>query len=184
MQFLKKHWSNLLMLLFLALLFIPQTAMPIKVFVNSVFAFSPSQLDVDEQTHLADLSWNLVDLEGNRVDLADSEGRVILINQWATWCPPCVAEMPSLQALFADYGGEVDFYFVSQEPAETLVNFLIKKELNIPVFMPAEAPPAGIEGRALPTTYLIDKEGKIVIREEGAARWDSEKVRALVDTLL
>lgn len=183
MTFLKKHGSTILMLAFLALILIPQTGMPIKVALNRILAFGPSTLDAEDRTVLTDMRWTLVDLEGNRIDLDRSKGRPVLINMWATWCPPCVAEMPSLQRLYDDYQGSVDFYFISQEDPAKLQTFLEKKEYDLPVFRPGSKPPAGLEFSALPTTYLIDIDGTILIREEGAARWDAASVRELLDDL-
>ena len=184
MHFLKKHWGNLLLLLFIALLFIPQTGMPIKVLINRIVAFSPSALDEGETIALKELDWSLMDLEGNQLDMAKSQGRVIVVNQWATWCPPCIAEMPSLERLYQEYGERVDFYFVSQEQPEKLSQFLIKKQWDLPVYIPRESPPAGMEGNSLPTTYLIDKNGTVRIRKTGSAKWDSKGVKELLDELL
>lgn len=183
MQFIKKHWGNLLMLIFLALLFIPQTAMPIKVALNKVFAFSPSVEDDDQMVVVDDLSWRMLDLQGDKENLARSKGKLVLVNHWATWCPPCVAEMPSLQRLHQDYGHYVDFYFVSQEDPEVIQRFLQKNGWDLPVYRPAEAPPDLLSAQVLPTTYLIDQEGNIRIKETGAAKWDSETVRELLDRL-
>lgn len=182
--FFKKNWSNVLLAIIILLLFIPQTAMPIKVFFSRLFSFSPSEIAVEKRAALDTYQWELASLEGGRLSLAASEEKVILINFWATWCPPCVAEMPSLQSLYNDYGEKVDFYFVSMEDPEKIAPFMEKRGYDFPVFIPIQEVPNAIRSNSLPTTYVISKKGDIVIDKSGAADWDSEKVREVLDQLL
>jgi thiol-disulfide isomerase/thioredoxin len=184
MKFLKKNWKNLVFVMVLALLVIPQTAMPIKVFVSRLTAMSPSEVGVNETSSLNDYSWTLMNLEGEQVDFRKSESKVVLLNFWATWCPPCVAEMPSLQRLYDLYGDRVDFYFISSEKPEILQRFLQKKKYNLPVFTEIEAAPTLFQTTSIPRTFLISQTGKIVIDETGAAKWDSEKMKSLIEKLL
>ena len=184
MAFLKKNWGNILFIIFIALLFIPQTGMPIKVFVNRIIAFSPSEVDEEERILIQDYQWNLSSLDGNRVNFSEAKGKVTLVNLWATWCPPCVAEMPSLQKLYDSYGERVNFYFVSSESPEKLKTFLQKKNYTLPVYVENQSAPEAMRTRSIPTTYVISKEGKIVINKNGAADWDSEKVHKTLDALL
>ena len=135
MKFIKKNFTNLLFIVGIVLLLVPQTRMPITVFIQQMISFSPSEISVDKRQSLEDYNWNLVDLEGNKVNLKQSKQRVVLINFWATWCPPCVAEMPELQELYDNYKGQVDFYFVSTENKEKLQLFLDKKEYSLPVYI-------------------------------------------------
>jgi len=183
-KFIKKHWSNIFILVIIALLFIPQTGMPIKVFFSRLIAFSPSEIAADEQVVLQQYDWKLMTPEGEVVNFATSEEKVVLINFWATWCPPCVAEMPSLQNLFDEYGDRVDFYFVSMESPKKITRFMNKKGYDFPVYIPKQQVPNAIESYSLPTTYVISKQGKIVIDKSGAANWDSETTKELLDELL
>ena len=184
MTFLKRNWGNILFIAFIILLFIPQTGMPIRVFVNRIIAFSPSEVDEEDVVFLEDYKWNLTTLEGGRVNFADSEGKVILVNLWATWCPPCVAEMPSLQKLYDTYGDKVAFYFVSSESPDKLSAFLQKKGYDFPVFVEKQAPPKLLQSRSLPSTFVIAKDGRIVIYKTGAADWNSNKVHNILEGLL
>ena len=184
MNFLKKNWSNLLFAVIIALLLIPQTSMPIKVFFSRLTAMSPSEVDKKDSVILTEYHWNLTSLDGKKVDFTQSEARVTLVNLWATWCPPCVAEMPSLQKLYDSYGDKVDFYFISSEAPEKLQKFLQKKGYNFPVYLETKRPPAVLQTKSIPRTFLISKEGKIVIDESGAADWNSEKVKKIMDELI
>lgn len=182
--FLKKHKGNILLLVVILLLFIPQTGTPIKVFLNRLISFSPSEIDVSKQRSIANYDWQLEDLEGTPLNFNQSEGKVVLLNVWATWCPPCIAELPSMQNLYDAYGSKVDFYFVSLESPETLQHFLQKKNYHIPVYIPKESFPEALSTSSFPTTYVISKAGAIVIDKTGAADWDSEKSKAIIEKLL
>lgn len=182
-KLVRKHWSTIALAIMAILFFIPQTSMPIKVFYNKLLAFSPSEIDKEEQVVLQDYDWNLI-TEDNAVNLKRSKGKVTLINMWATWCPPCVAEMPSLQSLYDDYGDQVDFYFVTAEEQAIVNAFMKKKGYTMPIYLQKFSPPAQLQGRSIPTTFLIGKDGKIVIKKTGAADWNSESTRAVVQELL
>lgn len=182
--FLKKNWSNILFFAFLALLIIPQTRMPIQVFVQRLISFSPSEKKEENRETLEDYNWNLIQLNAENVNFSRSKGEVTLVNFWATWCPPCVAEMPSFQKLYDDYGDRVDFYFVTSEKPEKVNGFMNKNGYSLPIFLQSFKAPDALESNALPTTYLISKSGAIVIDETGAADWNSKKMRTLLDELL
>jgi len=184
MKFIKKNWSNILFAIFIVLMIIPQTRMPVQVFVQRLISFSPSAIDVEERVSLNNYDWNLIDLNSERTNFSNSEGKVIIINFWATWCPPCVAEMPELQDLYNNYGDKVDFYFITSEKPKTINYFLDKKGYKIPVYIQIEHAPLQLESSSLPTTYLISKTGEILIRKTGAASWNSDKVHKVLDELL
>ena len=183
MQFIKKQWSNILFVLLIALLLIPQTRLPIQVFIQRLFSGVPEMINKEKQDTLTEYHWPLQSLDGKPVDFSSSSGKVIVLNSWATWCPPCLAEMPSLQSLYNDYGNKVDFYFVSTQEASVLQQFLTRKKYSFPVYIETTAPPALLQSSALPTTFVISKTGKIVMKETGAADWNSNKVRRLLDAL-
>ncbi len=126
-EFYKKQWSNILFGAFILLMIIPQTRMPIQVFIQRFIAFSPSEISQEDRATLKDYNWNLATLDSEGINLSQSEGKVILINFWATWCPPCIAEMPELQELYDNYGDQVDFYFITNEAPEKANLFLEKK---------------------------------------------------------
>lgn len=175
-SFLKKHGSTLLLFVFLALVLIPQTGTPIRVFVNRLISFSPSVINEEKRALLSDYNWPLLSMDGNQLNLSQSKNKVIVLNVWATWCPPCIAEMPSLQQLYDKMQNEADFYFITYEDQSTVSRFLDKKGYELPVYFPRATAPAELESASLPTTYLIAPNGEIVIRKVGAAKWDSDKV--------
>lgn len=184
MEFLKKNWSNILFILIIILLIIPQTRKPIQVGLNQIIAFSPSKISEKDRETLKDYNWNLVDLEGKPANFKQSIGKVAVVNLWATWCPPCIAEMPSFQKLYKEYGDKIDFYFVSSEETEKLELFLNKKNYSLPVYQPLSIAPEKMQSRSLPTTYVISRNGKIVVNKKGSANWNDSGFKNLLDDLL
>ena len=142
------------------------------------------EIDKEDQIHVKDFNWTLQDRDGKMINMASFKGQVIVVNLWATWCPPCVAEMPSFQKLYDDYGDKVVFLFVANDEPEKVERFLAKNGYELPVFFQISMAPEEMNSNALPTTYMIDSEGNIVASKTGAADWDSGKVRSLLDDQL
>lgn len=184
MKFLKKNWSNILFILFIALLIIPQTRKPIQVTLNRLIAFSPSEVAPEKRETIDSYNWLLADMEGQRHNFRETEGKVAIVNLWATWCPPCIAEMPSFQKLYEQYGDKVNFYFVSTEEEGKLKQFLEKKNYNLPVYQPLTMAPQKLQSRSLPTTYVISRSGKIAVNKKGTANWNDSGFKELLDQLL
>ena len=180
----KKNLSNLIFLIVFGVLIFTPLGTPVKVFIHRLVAFSPSVEPVDDREVLADYEWILEDMNGERAYFEDLKGQVIVLNFWATWCPPCIAEMPSFQELYSMYGDRVHFLFVSQEENAVLKKFLEKKGYDIPVYHPLSRIPEQLYSRSIPATYILDKEGGIRVSKVGVADWNSDKIRDLLDDLL
>lgn len=181
-SWLKRRWSDVLAGVFVVLLLIPQTRTPIMVWVQRTFAFGPSVSGTDER--LQNYNWNMQTLDGKTVSFSEAKDEVVFVNFWATWCPPCIAEMPYMQNLYDDYGDQVKFFFVTDEDPSRITNFLDRNEYDLPIQINSSALPEPLEAPALPTTYIIGKNGDIHVKKKGSAKWDSKKVRNLLDKLL
>lgn len=130
-------------------------------------------------------SWDYVmdarDLMGAAVSFSQFSGRVLILNFWATWCRPCVAELPSLQGLLAASADlDVALACVTQENGQVVRSFLDKRAVGLPVYLVKGEPPACFRGRAIPATFILDKTGRIVMRHVGAAQWDAPSVVTFV----
>ena len=133
-------------------------------------------------------SLSLQDENGRTLTLADFRGRVVLLNLWATWCPPCRKEMPSLDRLNAKRGGqvfEVIALSIDHDPA------LVKpfyREIGVKTlrgyFDPNARASAALGAFAVPATLLLDQHGREIGRALGPAEWDSPQVEALIDAAL
>lgn len=184
MKLFKNQWFNIVIVVLILAMIIPGIRKPLQIFANKVFAFSPSVTSEEDRDELVDYEWVLEKNNRDRKEFSNLKGKVILVNFWATWCPPCIAEMPSFQELYSDYGDKVEFLFVSSEEHETVRGYMNRKRFDLPAYRSLSQPPAPLSGKTLPTTFLIGKDGKIVIEKIGAADWNSENVRKTIDALL
>ena len=172
--------------LFIVLLIVPQTRTPIQVALSKirVFIWSPSAISEENQTQLEPFTYKLADLEGLPTVFEIGQGKTTFIGYWATWCPPCIAELPSIEQLFTDYGDKINFILITNEETQVVNNFLEGRNINLPVFNPRMQAPKALFDRSIPTNYIIDAQGKIIIKETGAADWNSQKVRDILKGLL
>lgn len=185
MKFKKPKFRDILFLIVVALLIIPQTRKPIQVFLNKGLALiSPSALREEKQEHIASYSWSLVQENGENFNFETLKGKVVLVNFWATWCPPCIAEMSSLQELYDDYNEKIEFVFVTDDSFKTVNQFLKKNDYTLPVYRSVSNFNKIFEVKSIPRTFLVDKNGKIIIDKTGAANWNSETVREIIDKLI
>lgn len=123
--------------------------------------------------------------DGADVTLASYDGQVVLVNFWATWCAPCVAEMPSLDRLQAELGDEglrVMPISIDRGGLTEVAPFYRQARLdNLGIYLdPLGASPRGFDARGVPTTVLIDRDGRWVGTYAGAAEWDSPEAIALI----
>lgn len=128
-----------------------------------------------------------LDLQGKSWTLPELRGRAVLLNFWATWCPPCRAEMPSLQQLAEIYGPEqlqVLAINVGEGPRR-ITQYLQSSGLELTVLLDTKSEAARAWGASvLPTTLLIDAEGRPRQRVRGEVDWSGREARALVEPLL
>lgn len=156
----------------------------VKVYVNRIFAFNPTPVEERQREHITSYDWTLKDLENNDFHFEAVKGKVVFINFWATWCPPCVAEMPAMQELYDAYGDKVVFLFVAEDQQKRVETFLDKKDYTMPVYYEMSTTPKQLFSKSIPATYIIDREGEIVVAKTGAANWNSTEIRKLLDKLL
>ncbi len=184
MKLFKNQWSNIIFIVIILAMIIPQTRKPIQIFVNKLISFAPSVNDEDERVKIADYNWVLENNRGKRIEFSEFKDKVVIVNFWATWCPPCIAEMPSFQELYMDYGEKVSFLFVSGEQHETVDNYMKRKRFTLPSYKMRTKTPEPMDGRTLPTTYVISKDGSIVVDKVGSADWNSDSFRQTLDQLI
>ena len=129
-------------------------------------------------------SFNLEGIDGRMVSLEDYKGKFVLLNFWATWCAPCRKEMPAMSNLHNEFGGEgLEVVGVHVGPSLAGVKkFLESVPVSFTVLMDKDMSLASWGVRGLPTTFLINPEGKLVYQAVGERVWDSpEMVKFLKD---
>ncbi|ERJ57550.1 TlpA family protein disulfide reductase [Sphingobacterium paucimobilis] len=120
-------------------------------------------------------------------DTEQLKGKVLFINFWATWCPPCRAEMPSIQKLYDKFkaNDNIEFLIVEIEgDVEGTEKFLTDQKLKLPIVYPNGEIPSNWLGGAIPTTVILDKNGKIAAKEEGMYDYSTKEVEAFVQNLI
>jgi thiol-disulfide isomerase/thioredoxin len=126
--------------------------------------------------------------DGEPRHLADFRGKVLLVNLWATWCGPCVREMPSLERLQAALGDRLMVLAISEDRggSHAVEPFIAEHALKrLAIYLDEDsAAQSAFHLRGLPTTFLVDANGRIRAMLEGGAEWDSPKIRALVERYL
>jgi len=188
MKFLKKHLSNILFIAFILFLFTP-FGLPVRTTLIKGVSLITTQIfsmeiEKNDQVHIQKSDWDLRSIEGQQINLKALDGDVVLVNFWATWCPPCIAEMPSFQNLYDSYGDKVTFLFVANDNPEKVNKFLQDKKYDLPIYFQVSQVPKEMNSNSLPTTYIIDRDLNIVVSKVGAADWNSAKVRRLLDKLI
>jgi len=126
-------------------------------------------------------------LGGGSVSLAGLEGKVVFLNFWATWCPPCREEMPSMEKLHARFTGR-NFTILAvdlQEDEKTVAEFVKRHRLSFPVALDGSGGIGGTYGvRGIPTTYIVDRRGGIVGAAVGGKDWNSPEVAEAFELLI
>jgi thiol-disulfide isomerase/thioredoxin len=131
---------------------------------------------------------SLADTNGHSVELSELRGKLVLVNLWATWCEPCLREMPSLERLQSRLGERIAVLAVSEDRGgnKTVEPFIAKLGLkSVKIYIDPKSEVGHAFGaRGLPTSFLIDREGNVLGRVEGAAEWDSPKILGILEPLL
>lgn len=127
----------------------------------------------------ADYRWAIRPLGGDEIRLERFEGEVLFINLWASWCRPCVAELGSIERLRAELVGVegIRFLMISPEGQDRVREFLRRHPYGLPFYTEAQRMPPAFGLRALPTTYVVDRGGRVVLVHRGAADWNTERMR-------
>jgi thiol-disulfide isomerase/thioredoxin len=142
---------------------------------------------LDEVDASAPLEASLPDLYGRERTLEEFRGKVVLVNFWASWCTPCVTEMPSIQRLAATLGGEPFAVIgVNVSESELRVRTMAQRlGLDFPILLDGEGETFKSWGATvLPTTYVLDRDGVPRYLGQGPLAWDEAPPRQLIDDLL
>lgn len=115
---------------------------------------------------------DLADINGNRVKLSDYRGQVVLVNVWATWCPPCVRETPRLVRVYDEFRNQgfviLGVNTTYQDKVDAVTAFARSQQITYPILLDTDGKASEVYGsRLMPTSYLIDRDGKIVSVQVG-----------------
>ena len=123
---------------------------------------------------------------GEIITLNKLKGKVVFINFWVTWCPPCRAEMPSINRLSQELKGNKDILFLMVDvdgDYKNALKFMERKKFSLPVYTVASDIPESLLDGSIPTTIIFDKAGRLVFRHVGAGNFGSKKVKDYLNKL-
>ncbi len=134
-----------------------------------------------------DFNFKIKNQAGETINFDQYKGKVIFLNLWATWCGPCRVEMPSIQALYEKMdSSKVVFVMLSidkDSDQPKIRTFINKYKYTFPVYQPSGYLTSQLDIPSIPTTFVINKEGKIVTKEVGATNFDTSRFRKFLTSL-
>jgi thiol-disulfide isomerase/thioredoxin len=134
-----------------------------------------------------DFDFNVKTLDGNVIKMSEMEGNVIFLNLWATWCGPCRAEMPAIQSLYEKVNKEnIQFVILSidnPDQQKRIRNYVKSQNFTFPIYVPSGFLPKQLSVPSIPTTFVVNKDGKIVVKKVGMTNFDTPKFKAYLEKL-
>lgn len=191
---LSNIFTGILVVFVLAMLFSPNFKGVVIQNLMKIGLFQPSIPDGSTEELTAGISVNTYNeeilfqnMEGEVIELSDQKGKVVFINFWATWCPPCIAEMPAINKLYSNFRDNEKVMFLMVDVDNSPVKsqkFMDKRKFDLPVYTPASPIPSSYMGGAIPTTLVLNKYGKVVFKHEGMGDFSNEEFKVFVSKLI
>ncbi|MEO8109511.1 MAG: TlpA disulfide reductase family protein [Ginsengibacter sp.] len=182
---IKKNWINIL---FGGLLFIFLFSTGAKSWLlHQMVSIGLFKVEINKEPANTSFGENAVfsytDSVGLTASTSSLNGKVVFINFWASWCPPCRAEMSSLNNIYKEFKNDNRFVFLfinEDEKKANAVSYIHKNDFSIPFYSRTSDTSPEIFDGTLPTTVVLDKEGKIILKHEGMGKYDTDEfVRGL-----
>jgi thiol-disulfide isomerase/thioredoxin len=126
--------------------------------------------------------FELLDVNGNPVNLKNFKGKKLFVNMWASWCPPCRAEMPSIEKLYkSSDSNKVAFVMVSlDDNFEKAKKYVSKKKLKLPIYYPQRSLPGMFNVQSIPASFIFDESGNLIQAIEGSADYNTSHFRDML----
>jgi len=178
--------TDIIFIVLIILLLIPGTRKEVSSMLIRLTSLPPSTLDTEEQFTISKntADWQLFNKEAQPVSFEQLNGKPVFLNFWATWCPPCLAELPGIMDIYEKYKDDVNFIFVSSENPEVVRKFLDKNGYRDDPFYYVGSVPKDFFSNSIPATFIISRKGRVVVSKKGAARWNTGKTENVLKQLI
>lgn len=164
-----------------------QGLMKVGLFQPNVPTLSTEQVPTDFASNREPEHALFENKDNEVVQLASLKGKVVFINFWATWCPPCIAEMPTIQTLYSEFKDNENVVFMMVDvdnKREKSQKFMDKRKFDLPVYTPVSSIPSSYLGGAIPTTIVINKYGRMVFKHEGMGDFSNDEFKTFITQLI
>lgn len=179
----RKTIFNLFLIVVILSFFFTSLGYETKILLQRIFANSVEILSENEQYRI-DEDWVLKDRNHKQFNLNQSEGRVKFVYFWASWQSMSIADLKGIQKLYDDYCQKIDFYIITNELPEPVEQKMNDRNYHFKVTYLIIDQKKPFDVTKIPSGYIVNQQGRVVAQGQGATRWDSQKVRKLLDKLL
>lgn len=155
-----------------------------KIMLNRFFATSPTIIKPEKRGKITDYDWKLKDENWKFFNFDEAKGKVVFITFWTSWHMPSQAQLKDVQYLYDTYGDKMKFYVITNEERAPVDLFMEEQGYTFPVTYQIIGEPSPIGLLKPPGSYLIDKNGSIVIHQNAIADWDNDKIDKLLNKLI
>ncbi len=182
----KNIWNALFFAFLFAILLIPSAKAIVIQGLMQIGLFKPNITAKTTPNSAAITGVKFKASNGTVINLEDLKGKIVFINFWATWCPPCLAEMPSINKFYEQFKTDKDIVVImvdADNNFEKALKYMARKKYKLPVYNMASKVPQNLFAGSLPTTVVLNKEGAIVYNGVGAANYADAKFIAMINKL-
>ncbi|MGO1242917.1 MAG: redoxin family protein [Sphingobacterium sp.] len=189
LQYLRKNGFSIVMIIALGVMLVSPDAKSFLLAQLMKTGLFNASINQKESVHAQQVSvdFSFLDENGTVQNTSSLRGKVVFINFWASWCPPCRAEFPSIETLYAKYRDHPDIFFlmINEDNNQVAAKEYLRKENSaLPLYRAHSTIPQSIFSGTLPTTVVLDKKGKIRFHHTGFANYASAKFGDQLNALM
>lgn len=145
----------------------------------------PSVEEKNKEEYKEEILFKFKNLKGETFTLNDFKGKIVFLTFWATWCGFCARELPSIQKIYEEYKNKgIEFITVSPEDPSKVQKYFEFYKYSFPAYIQISPTPDVFRSMGIPTNFILDREGKVILKKEGYFDWASSEGRSFLNSLL
>lgn len=180
----KRTVLNILLFAFILSFFVTPLGYHGKVLLNRLIAPNPVIASTSQPTYISSYNWKLKDENWDYFNFEKEKNKIVFINFWASWRLPSAAELKDIQNLYDEFKDQISFYIITDEERPPVEEFMSKNKFTFPVTYQIIGEPAPLTIPEPPSTYILDRDGKVVVDHNGIADWDSNEFKEFIKGLI